>query len=255
MKRSLILTLLLLGLALAARARSSALPLSEREQGKNYVVLVGIADYPGTQNDLKVSAQDAVTMKTLYERNDDAVTEMLTDAQATVENVKVTLGNLFARATRHDAIILFFSGHGVPGGFVCYNGLLRYSDITAIMSRSEAQTKMVFADACFAGKARNSKKRDDRPSDTSVLFFLSSRTNEKSQERRGWRNSLFTAYLERGLRGGADNDRNRTITARELFDFVSKGVAKDSREKQHPVMWGKFDDQLPLMVWKEKSGQ
>lgn len=237
-KRSFI-TLLLLTLVFVAGAR-------------NYVVLVGIADYPGNKSDLNVSAQDAVTMKALYDRNGNAETQLLTDREATVENIKVTMGNLFARATKDDAITLFFSGHGVPGGFVCYDGLLKYSDVTTVMAKSEAQTKVVLADACFAGKARSSKKRDDRPSDTSVVFFLSSRTDEKSQERRGWRNSLFTAYLERGLRGGADADRNRTITTRELFDFVSKGVAKDSQQKQHPVMWGKFDDQMPLMVWKEK---
>lgn len=237
MRRTLT-ALLLLTLALVTGAR-------------NYVVLVGIADYPGTKSDLKVSAQDAVTMQTLYQRNGDADTQLLTDRDATVKNVKMTLSTLFARATRDDAITLFFSGHGVPSGFVCYDGLLKYSDITSAMSRSEAQTKVVLADACFAGKARNSKKRNQKPTDTSVLFFLSSRTDEKSQERRGWRNSLFTAYLERGLRGGADTDRNRTITARELFDFVSKGVAKDSRQKQHPVMWGKFEDQMPMMVWKE----
>lgn len=131
------ITLLFLTLALVAGAR-------------HYVVLVGIADYPGTKSDLKVSAQDAVTMKTLCDRNGDAVTEMLTDAEATVENVKVALAHLFARATR-------------------------------------------------------------------------------------------------------DDDHNRTITARELFDFVSKGVAKDSREKQHPVMWGKFDDAMPIMVWKSSN--
>lgn len=238
--RRLLTTLLFLTLALLAGAR-------------DYVVLVGIADYPGTKSDLKVSAQDAVTMQTLYEKNGNAETQLLTNSEATVENVRVTLNNLFARATSDDAVTLFFSGHGVPGGFVCYDGLLKYSDITAVMSRSKAQTKVVLADACFAGKARSSKKRDHKPSDTSVVFFLSSRTDEKSQERRGWRNSLFTAYLERGLRGGADTDRNRTITARELFDFVSKGVAKDSQQKQHPVMWGKFDDQMPLMVWKEKT--
>ena len=82
-----------------------------------------------------------------------------------------------------------------------------------------------------------------------MVFFLSSRTDEKSQERRGWRNSLFTAYLERGLRGGADTDRNRTITASELFQFVSEGVQQKSRQKQHPVMWGRFDNDMPLMSW------
>lgn len=78
-----------------------------------------------------------------------------------------------------------------------------------------------------------------------MVFFLSSLTDEKSQERRGWRNSLITAYLERGLRGGADTDRNRTITARELFDFVSQGVAKDSKQRQHPVMWASSTTRCP----------
>ena len=108
------ITLLSLTLALAAGARRQALPPSEHEQGKNYVVLVGIADYPGTKSDLKVSAQDAVTMKNLYDRNGDAVTEILTDAEATVENVRVTLGNVFSRATRDDAVILFFISFFLP---------------------------------------------------------------------------------------------------------------------------------------------
>lgn len=239
MKRSLILTLLLT-LAFVVGAR-------------NYVLLVGIADYPGTESDLKLSRQDAVTLKTVYDKNGDSVTEILTDAQATVSNVRVSMGNLFARATEDDAVILFFSGHGVPGGFVCYNGLLRYDDIMGVMKQSVARTKMVLADACYAGKARKGKKRSQAPTDQSVLFFLSSRTDEQSQERLSWHNSLFTAYVERGLRGGADTNFDRTITARELFDFVSQGVAMDSQQRQHPVMWGKFDDDMPLMVWKKTN--
>ena len=71
----------------------------------------------------------------------------------------------------------------------------------------------------------------------------------KNWEKRGWKNSLFTAYLERGLRGGADTNRDRSITAIELFDFVSKGVAKDSSQKQHPVMWGNFDNNMSILSW------
>lgn len=239
MRRLSLIIALFLTLALSAEAR-------------NYVVCIGLADYPGTQSDLKLSSQDAVTMKTLYEKNGDAVTDILMNERATVENAKVAIANMFAKATADDAIILFFSGHGVPGGFVCYNGLLRYKDIVSVMKQSDAKNKIVFADACYSGKARSGKARNEEVSDTNVMFFLSSRTNEISQEiRKDWKNSLFTAYVERGLRGGADVDHNRTITARELFDFVSKGVAKSSWRKQHPVMWGKFDNDMPLMKWKE----
>jgi uncharacterized caspase-like protein len=62
-------------------------------------------------------------------------------------------------------------------------------------------------------------------------------------------NGFFTTYLLRGLRGGADADRNRKITAKELFYFVSQGVKERSKDKQHPVMWGKFNDGYVLMDW------
>lgn len=219
-------------------------------EAKKYIVCIGIADYPGLKSDLKVSSQDAITIKTVYEKNGDSVTDVLMDREATLENAKVVITNMFNKATKDDAVILFFSGHGVPGGFVCYNGLLKYEDITNVMMNSQARQKIVFADACFAGKARSNSKHARQTNDLDVMFFLSSRTSEKSQERRGWRNSLFTAYLERGLRGGADVNRNRIITAKELFDFVSEGVAKDSKQKQHPVMWGNFDNNMPIMTWE-----
>lgn len=228
------------------------LTLAFSAEARNFIVCVGIADYPGTKSDLKVSSQDAVTIKTLYDKNGNSETDILTNSEATKSNIINAIGKMFARATSDDAIILFFSGHGVPGGFVCYDGLLKYETVTAVMKKSEAKSKIIFADACYAGKARKNNKRSQKPSEESVMFFLSSRTKEQSQERRNWRNSLFTAYLERGLRGGSDYNRDRTITARELFDFVSKGVAETSQQKQHPVMWGKFDNNMPLMVWNKE---
>ena len=221
-------------------------------KARNFIVCVGIADYPGTKSDLKISNQDAVTMKTLYDKNGNSETDILTNSKATKANILDAIGEMFAKATSDDAIILFFSGHGVPGGFVCYDGLLKYEAIISVMKKSDAKSKIVFADACYAGKARSNNRHSHKQSEENLMFFLSSRTKEQSQERRNWRNSLFTAFLEKGLRGGADNNRDRTITARELFDFVSKGVAETSQQKQHPVMWGKFDDNMPLMVWNKK---
>lgn len=232
-----ILSLLLLGL----------LPVTAR----NYVVCVGIADYPGTQNDLRLSAGDALTMQTLYQKNSQSTVRLLQNEQATVAAVTAAFEQLCSEATEDDAVIFFFSGHGVPGAFVCHDNFLRYDDVVSALGRSAAKKKIIFADACFAGKARRGSRHAtaETYAQTSVLFFLSSRTNETSIENRTMKNSLFTAYLERGLRGGADTDRNRTITARELFQFVSEGVQEKSNKKQHPVMWGRFDNEMPLMTW------
>lgn len=218
-------------------------------QAKTYMVCAGIADYPGEKNDLRVSAGDAVTVSRIFEKNNNAETVLLTNSSATIENVCSSMRTLFAKAEEDDVVIFFFSGHGTPGSFVCHDGYLKYKTVTDIMSASKARHKEIFADACFSGKARITDRRSSDYSPMNVMFFFSSRDNETSQERRGWNNSLFTAYLERGLRGGADTDRNRTITAHELFNFVSNGVKKASKGRQHPVMWGKFDDDMPVIKW------
>ena len=85
------------------------------------------------------------------------------------------------------------------------------------------------------------------------MLFLSSRSNETSIARRDMQNGFFTTYLQKGLRGGADVNRDRIITAKELFNYVHENVVKISKGKQHPVMWGKFSDNMPVRVWTKKK--
>lgn len=63
------------------------------------------------------------------------------------------------------------------------------------------------------------------------------------------RNGFFTTYLYMGLKGNADADKDRTITAKELFEFVYGGVVQLSGGRQHPVMWGSFSDNMVVMKW------
>ena len=118
------------------------------------------------------------------------------------------------------------------------------------MSLSQSLNKMIFADACFSGNMRENKNGSGSSnSNANVMLFLSSRDNETSIESPFLANGFFTTALQNGLRGGADADKNRTITAKELFNYVSKEVKKLSNDEQHPVMWGKFKDSMPVMVW------
>lgn len=238
--KNLILTLLLL------------LSVTISTEAKVYLVSVGIADYPGTVNDLNLCAKDALTMKSLYDKNTANSAIVLTNNQATLSNVTAAMERVYSMAGQNDIVVFFFSGHGTPGNFVCYDGMLQYETIRKAMARSRSKHRMVFADACFSGKMRNTKKRTHSASNYSnleLMLFLSSRSGEKSIEKANMANGIFTAYLERGLRGGADSNRDRTITAKELFNFVSKGVQKESMNKQHPVMWGKFSNNMPVMSW------
>ena len=217
-------------------------------QAKVYLVSVGIADYPGKENDLRISDNDAKTIAKVFQATKDASINVLVNEEATQAALLSTMHTTFEDADYNDAVILYFSGHGTPGALVCHDGLLTYQHIFKMLKGCKATRKIIIADACYAGKMRTTRQQTDSYNNQNVMLFLSSRTNETSQETQ-YKNSLFTIFLERGLRGGADKDKNRQITARELFDFVHKGVIDASDNKQHPVMWGNFDNDMTVIKW------
>ena len=209
-----------------------AMLFATNAQAKIYLVAVGISDYPGVANDLTLPANDAKTIAWLYSQNSHVKYSLLLNSDATKDRIVKAMSKLYSEATANDIVVFFFSGHGYPGG--CKN-------------------KMIFADACYAGKirtnGRNSQNSMASAKKANVMLFLSSRSNEMSIERRDMKNGFFTTYLVQGLRGGADANRDRTITAKELFTYVHSGVIKLSRNMQHPVMWGKFSNDMPVIKW------
>ena len=224
---------------------------SMRMEAQNlYLVSAGVADYPGTINDLRLPAADAKAVHRLFKKNSRATSVLLTDSNATKNRILTSARNLFAKAGPDDIVVFFFSGHGYQGGFAVYDELLPYSDIRRVFASCKARNKMIFADACFSGDMREGPGTGFNDPSNNVMLFLSSRSDEYSIERRDMRNGLFAACLVRALKGGADVNRDRVITARELFSAVSKGVKDLSDDCQHPVMWGNFDNNMPVMVWK-----
>jgi len=238
----------LLTLALAIVLGVAALP------AKTFIVCVGIDHYQGKRADLRVCVDDARTIYGIFRGNDaECRRALLIDKNATIAGVKAMIKRLFAPATTDDAVIVFFSGHGVPGGLCCVDGVLPYDDLYAAMRACRAGRKMVLVDACFSGKMRKRfRQASNRYAKEDIMLFLSSRDKEMSMETNRLnpaKNSLFTRFLERGLRGAADSDHDRVVTAKELFRYVHDGVARASLNRQHPVMWGSFDGAMPIIAW------
>ena len=73
---------------------------------------------------------------------------------------------------------------------------------------------------------------------------------EKSWASRTMRNSFFVERLLEAFNGQADQNRDRKITARELFNYVNPRVINDTEGRQHPQMMGKFDDSMVLVYVK-----
>ncbi len=218
--------------------------------GRTFVVCAGISDYPGTANDLHVCDDDARTLHRIFQTNGASCTTIV-NSDVTVQRLLSALQASFLQASPKDVIVFFFSGHGYPGGLCLYDKHLAYENIFDVMRKSHAGSKIIITDACFAGKMRKNESRPQMTSPRNIMLFLSSRSAEKSIEGPN-RNSLFTLHLERALRGGADSNRDRVITASELFSYVHQRVVKSSGGRQHPVMWGRFNRNMAVIRWNEK---
>ncbi len=223
------------------------------------VVSVGISDYQCVK-DLRLPQQDAKSVASYYRYalgEGQAEVHLLTNQQATKERILQLLRTTFKQANKEDVVLFFFSGHGFQAGFCTYDTncgygkYITYDELKQIYKESKAERKMIFADACYSGAFRGEKKQKASASSSfsnqHVLLFLSSRTDEVSMERADMKNGYFTTFLLSGLKGKADQNNDRIVTAKELFTYVNKEVKAISNDRQHPVMWGKFSDNLILM--------
>lgn len=218
-----------------------------------YVVSVGITDYKNKP--LTLPVKDAKAVRYVYDHNGDTQSILLTNENATRENILNKVKSFFSSAKENDIVVLFFSGHGYNGGFVAYDANLSYSSLRKAISLSKSKNKMIFADACYSGNMRQGhavNQAQTTMKNHNVMLFLSSRSTETSLESASMQNGYFTDALQKALRGGADANLDRIITARELFNYVSKNVKESTGNRQHPVMWGRFSDNMPVIKWNKK---
>ncbi len=230
------------------------IPLSAR----TYLVAVGVGDYskyPQKVLNLNLPVADAKAVTEAYSKNTNVDYVLLLDEKATKSRISRAMKKVYSLAGKDDVVIFYFSGHGYPGGFCASDGKLPYSRIRAAMSESKCPNKIILADACHSGAMRveanaSGTAVNTEASKANVMMFLASRNTETSIEAEGMENGVFTTFLIGGMQGWADVDVNRIITARELFDFVHNGVKELTKDKQHPVMWGKFNDNMPVIKLK-----
>ena len=209
-----------------------------------------------------------------------------TERKPTLRDVKWALGTFLARsAKKDDLVVIFFAGHGAPeidprgaesDGLAkylvpsdaepddLYSTALPMDEFQTIFDRIEADTVVVFLDACYSGAAggRTFASRRTRAARVDEVFLdrltrskgraiiTASRGSEVSLEVPELGHGLFTHYLVQGLRGAADLDRDGIVSLQEVYQYLEQQVAQKSRSiggNQHPVMKGELEGLLPLI--------
>jgi len=231
-----------------------ALPLSV--QGKLYAVLIGISEYEQSAINLRYCHRDANEMyELLKEHTEPERIKLLTNGDASHDNIVYNTEQLFQQTQPEDVVIFFFAGHGNKNGFFTYDKMLYFGELQDIFKQTSAKRKIIFADACFSGTLRQSGNRsasNKADMGKNVLLFLSSRSDQKSQEFSILKDGVFTYFLLAALRGEADSNNDGYITAKELFYFVNPKVKEESNGEQIPVMWGKFDENMVILKLNDK---
>lgn len=189
---------------------------------------------------------------------------ILIDEEATKSKILYNLQETFTKAGPNDLVLLYFSGHGLPGSFLPsdydgFNNRIFHDEIKDILETSPAKYKLCIADACHSGgllamkgaAANNALLKYYEAlaqSSPGSALILSSKSSETSLESSGLRQGVFSHFLIRGLKGEADTNKDQIVSVQELFDFTYHNVRTYTGSRQSPVMKGNFDRQMPVAV-------
>lgn len=228
---------------------------------------------------------------------------MLLDEEATLTSMKTELGYFLSKnARKQDTVIIYFAGHGAPEVDFSGNaddGMSKYilpcdadpgllyataldmRELGNIFKRINAERIVCYLDCCYGGTGgRSFSIGDARGRGVAIsnrfladlsgdgsgrVVVTASRENEIAIEVDELKAGLFTHYLLKALEGGADYNRDGSISVKESYDFVSEKVSSISRQyggNQHPQMFGeltgsillsRYGAPLPMPVSGEES--
>ncbi|WP_228126799.1 pre-peptidase C-terminal domain-containing protein [Candidatus Viadribacter manganicus] len=206
-----------------------------------FAVMVGISDYPGSGNDLPLTAEDARKLQQALARQGTLAPESVTliDAQATRAGLRQAFQRVAAAAGPDDLFLFFYSGHGnqvrgqvsatEPDGkdetIEMVDGSITDDELNQLFQQVRAQTSLLVLDSCFSGGfARDVVSRPGVMGLFSSEEDLTSSVAEKFQA-----GGFLSHFIQTGLEGGADENRDRVITAGELGAYVRREFAREER--------------------------
>ena len=230
---------------------------------KLYLVSIGVSVYNNPDLRLGLAAKDAIDFAAAFKSQkgllySDVISKVLTDQQATKDNILDALDWIQRETTSRDVAMLYISGHGMNDNAGVFYYLPVNADINAIKrtclmfgdikttTMSVAGKVLLFVDACHSGDVmgKNSTRKsadvtamvnDLSSAENGVVVFTSSTGRQYSLENASWGNGAFTKALIEGIGGKADLFRKGKITVKSLDAYVADRVKELTTGKQSPT--------------------
>src|SRR5262245_28450265 len=229
-----------------------------------WVLAIGVSRYASPDLGLKFADADAQAMADTIQsaaRNGpyrEVRTLVLTNEDASRENILGGLSRFLGQAGPDDVAVLFVAGHGIrdlnsgsyyflPAPATSENLVtegLRMADFDEMLRvvRRNVNAMVVMLDTCHAGALGIPSSRvvsaDEmaRQMTAGEGFYLLAATKpgEQSKEQAALGHGAFTYAVLEGLRGSADADGDGGLTVSELFGYVARRVPSLTQGRQHP---------------------
>lgn len=208
---------------------------------RKYALVIGISQYLHF-NSLKLADNDAYLFESFLRsvpggalRDHEII--LLIDTQASHQKIREALQQLAQKATQPDDMLLvYYSGHGLPSGWVPYDSygeaqdIITFDEIDRRLAQSPAQYKLYLADACYSGSAPRGRHESSQ-----ITMITSSKADETSSEDLKLSNGVFTHYLLKGLEEGlADFNHDSIVTDQELIRYLNEVVPSSTKGQQTP---------------------
>ncbi|MDC3080032.1 caspase family protein [Rhodospirillaceae bacterium] len=267
-----------------AERKEKAKRLAEANKIKNpdaIAVIIGNRDYEGSTPDVDFAGNDADAMKayvlnTLGYRPGnvidlrDASKAKLEDAFGTKENHKGRLYD-YVRADESD-VIVFYSGHGVPGmsdkrGYLlAVDANPNRAELTGYpvdillknLAKVPAKSMMVFIDACFSGDSPKGmlvratsgltvKITAPKKASDNMIVITAAEGDQFASWDEDAKHGLFTKYLLEALNGAADRhaktgNKDGKVTLGEVKAYLDREMTYQARRRfsrdQHATVSG-----------------
>lgn len=244
-------------------------PAAPFVEAKVWAVVAGVAAYDHMPA-LRYTDDDAYRFYAFLKSIEggalpDEQVRVLIDEEATRSNLLANLEEVFEHAGPNDLVIFYFSGHGLNGSFLPidfdgFNNKISHEEIAAVFNKCRAKYKLCLADACHSGSILAMRSGDSNEpvlmqyyqtlakSVSGTALIMSSKADETSLESAGLRQGVFSHFLIRGLKGEADENKDKIVSVEELYRYVQRSVREYTGNRQSPVIKGTYDPAMPVSV-------
>ncbi|MCP4111117.1 MAG: hypothetical protein GY749_37255 [Desulfobacteraceae bacterium] len=230
-----------------------------------YLLAIGVSEYSDFKYSLRYAHKDAEGLAKVFRKQTGKLyqkvdTKVLTNQDATKDNILDGLDWILGQSTQKDTSIIFVSGHGLKDKrgnyyFLPHDGnhvklrrtAVKWFDFQDVLTSLPSKV-ILMADTCHSGSITGKRRdkargisditealRELARTGTGIVVMTASTGREVSLERIAWGHGAFTKALIEGLEGKANYNNDNAINIKELDLFITDRVKQLTGGAQHPT--------------------